>query len=592
MDPTDEVSTGFHGEERSGRRLVDELPVGSQIGPYTVVGTLGQGGMGQVLLGNDPRLHRQVALKRLLSSGPSAGDRARVVREARAAAQVNHPNVATVHDIIEHGLQAFIVMEYVEGETLATLLRRERLPIDRVVGIGLQLAAAVAAAHAKGVIHRDLKPANIQLTRDGTVKVLDFGVSGTTTRFITATSTAPHGEIREHQPGTRGYMAPEQLLAGHADERSDVFSLGVVLFEMATGQRAYIWVDELDLAAAMARTVRRADAADGHVPRRLADVIAKALALDPARRLQSAAALKAALEGLDRSARPAGGAPSLRRMVSGAGIAVPLLLLSAIFFGLLTSTAFNVTTGRVPPFVHDSPKDWFELGLRSFVAPGLYISAMVVVGWAALFALRVLSLIGTIDRVIGRVRSRVSQVVARLGLDDPIVFGQAVAAAGLAALLIVIWGFADLLLACFTTISDGEASRLAALGPGHRGAWFRFALDVLLLAFGCAIVRIRWLRRARPPGQPGWPLTPIVTLAIATMLLSELPYRLLWQNQAERIEFAGNRCYVLGTNEGTGLIYCPDTPPPRIRVVEMNDRALQRLGRPRESIFTAPDSSR
>src|SRR5262249_26218481 len=143
MDPTDETATGTHSRDPGGSRLADDLPIGTEVGPYTIIGTLGQGGMGQVLLGTDRRLHRQVALKRLRSAGPSKTDRMRVLREARAAAQVNHPNVAMVHDIIEHGEQAFIVMEYVDGESLASRLRRDRLPIDHVAVIGRQLATAV-----------------------------------------------------------------------------------------------------------------------------------------------------------------------------------------------------------------------------------------------------------------------------------------------------------------------------------------------------------------------------------------------------------------------------------------------------------------
>src|SRR5947208_10715493 len=202
-----------------------DLQPGTRVGPYVIIDRLGRGGMGQVFLSSDPRLHRRVALKCLFFSTVEGDDRRRrILREARAAAAISHPNVATIYDVIEHEGRAFIVMEYVEGESLAARLKRERLPIGAVLSIGRQLAAAVAAAHATGVIHRDLKPANIQLLPDGSVKVLDFGVakataiasssSPTTRRQTPATEPARHALA-----GTPGYMSPEQMLGREVDDR-------------------------------------------------------------------------------------------------------------------------------------------------------------------------------------------------------------------------------------------------------------------------------------------------------------------------------------------------------------------------------------
>jgi serine/threonine protein kinase len=261
---------------RSGDDLDDEedLPPGSHVGPYIVVDRLGRGGMGQVFLGSDPRLHRKVALKCLTPSQPggeSTGDddlRQRILHEARAAARINHPNVATIHDVLEHEGRAFIVMEYVEGESLAARLIRERLPIERVITIGRQLAAALSAAHAKGVIHRDLKPGNVHLTPEGSAKVLDFGVAKAATALATASTTraavSTRGARESGQlgsPGTPGYMSPEQMLGGAVDERSDIYSLGVMLFEMSTGRRPFPSTDPVALAAAVAQRPPRADGA-------------------------------------------------------------------------------------------------------------------------------------------------------------------------------------------------------------------------------------------------------------------------------------------------------------------------------------------
>jgi serine/threonine protein kinase/tetratricopeptide (TPR) repeat protein len=272
--------------------LADLLP-GTRVGPYTIVDRIGRGGMGQVFLARDQDLHRRIALKCLLTPAAAAGDeRTRILNEAQAAAAINHANVATVYHVIEHGDRLFIVMEYVEGENLEVRLRRERLSIERVVAIGRQLTLALKAAHAHDIIHRDIKPANIQMTFDEKVKVLDFGVART---GHTIRSMA-HG-------GTPPYMSPEQLLGRRLDERSDIFSLGVVLFEMATGRRPFRGNGQTELAESHAKGAPRADAIDSRVPPPLADVIAKAVSIDVGERFQSASEVDWALEAVEQTLR-------------------------------------------------------------------------------------------------------------------------------------------------------------------------------------------------------------------------------------------------------------------------------------------------
>jgi serine/threonine protein kinase/TolB-like protein/Tfp pilus assembly protein PilF len=289
------------GDLEEPAELADLSP-GTQLGHYIIVKRLGRGGMGQVFLANDQELQRDVALKCLLSSrrGPAA-ERARVLREARAAAAINHPNVATIYQVVEHGDRAFIEMEYVEGETLAARLKRELLPIDRAIAIGCQLAAALAAAHSRDIVHRDLKPANVQITPDGSVKVLDFGVAGVFAPSSIGSSKAATGVATFRGGGTPAYMSPEQLLGHHMDDRSDIYSLGVVLFEIVTGRRPYTSIDPLELVRAQEKGAPRADAIDLTVPGPLADVIAKLLEVDPADRYQSAREAKSALEEQERA---------------------------------------------------------------------------------------------------------------------------------------------------------------------------------------------------------------------------------------------------------------------------------------------------
>jgi len=284
----------------------DELAPGTCVGPYVIIGSIGRGGMGQVYMGSDPRLRRKVALKCVFRSPAGHGRRLEILHEARAAASVMHPNVAAIHDVVEHENRAFIVMEYVEGESLAARLKRQPLAIDQVIAVGRQLASALAAAHACGVVHRDLKPGNVHIATDGAVKVLDFGIANaprTSTSTAAGRATAASDPVASvAQPGTPPYMSPEQLRGSAGDQRSDIYSLGVVLFEMATGRRPHLESEAAELVEAIAKGAPRADAIDRRVPRDLADVIAKALAVDVDSRFQSATRLRAALDRL--SVRP------------------------------------------------------------------------------------------------------------------------------------------------------------------------------------------------------------------------------------------------------------------------------------------------
>ncbi|TVQ33074.1 MAG: hypothetical protein EA376_03195 [Phycisphaeraceae bacterium] len=226
----------------------------STIGPYTIDRELGRGGMGVVYLGHDSRLDRAVAIKALPEHLAMDPDRlARFEREARTLASLNHPNVAGIHGVEEQGGQKFLVLEYVEGETLAERLDRGALPMDEAIDIAIQIAQGLEAAHDKGVIHRDLKPGNIMLTREGAAKVLDFGLARTADG--TPSSTGLSGETNAptltspayaHSPtipgaimGTAGYMSPEQARGRPVDKRSDIFSFGCVLYEMLVGGRPF-----------------------------------------------------------------------------------------------------------------------------------------------------------------------------------------------------------------------------------------------------------------------------------------------------------------------------------------------------------------
>ncbi len=270
----------------------------ASIGPYRVVERLGAGGMGEVYLAVDTRLNRRVALKYL--SDPSLDvphARERLLREARAAAKITHRNIAAIYDILDTGTPPCIVMEYAAGETLASVAARGPLPCERVLEIGAQLADALAHAHAAGVIHRDLKPANIVLAADGNVKVLDFGLARV--REVEkewANPDVPTREAIESRTGdfagTPAYMSPEQLVGRPATPLSDIYSLGVTLYELLTGRLPFDGPTTPDLVyEVLSKPTPSASAANGAVPPLLNTVVARAMARKPGDRYQSAAQL-------------------------------------------------------------------------------------------------------------------------------------------------------------------------------------------------------------------------------------------------------------------------------------------------------------
>jgi len=211
--------------------------VGERIGPYEITGQLGQGGMGVVYRARDVRLERDVALKVLpagLNNDPQT--RRRLLREARAASQINHPNVVTIYEVAEYGGTQFIAMEYVDGKTLARAI--PMLP-EEAIACAIQIAQALVKAHAHGVIHRDLKPGNIVLTRDGLAKVLDFGLAVQTASRPETDQTVTVASTVGSIAGTPAYMSPEQAEGQTTDAQSDIFSFGAVLYEMLSGQRAF-----------------------------------------------------------------------------------------------------------------------------------------------------------------------------------------------------------------------------------------------------------------------------------------------------------------------------------------------------------------
>ena len=319
------------------------LEVGSRLGHYDVTALIGEGGMGEVYRARDTKLERDVALKVLPQAFTDDPDRlARFEREAKVLASLNHPNIGHIYGLEEAEGQKALVLELVEGPTLADRIAQGAVPLDEALPIAKQIAEALEAAHEQGIIHRDLKPANIKVKDDGTVKVLDFGLakafqpdasdpimSQSPTISLTAAATQMGMVI-----GTAAYMAPEQAKGKVVDKRADVWAFGAVLYEMLAGQKPFLADDVSDTLALVLKFEPEWDVLPGDTPPRLRQLVQTCLQKDPKQRVADLQDVRLAMEGVfettgSASSEP-GVVPTLRVWQRPVSIAVAVLAALAV----------------------------------------------------------------------------------------------------------------------------------------------------------------------------------------------------------------------------------------------------------------------
>ena len=322
------------------------LSAGDKLGPYEILALIGSGGMGEVFKARDTRLHRPVAVKILRSEHLSKEiSRQRFIQEARAASALNHPNIVTVYDIDQQDGVDFMVMEYVAGRTLDARIPRQGMRLNEALRVAVQIAEGLLRAHTAGIVHRDLKPSNIMVGDDGPVKILDFGIAKLTER----TDISEHEETRtEHSEtdegrvfGTAAYMSPEQAEGNRLDIRTDIFSFGVVLYEMLTGHKAF---GNSTRVATLASILREEPKPIDHIPADLDKVIRRCLRKDRTRRFQHMddvlVALQEVKDDVDSGATTVpiakllGSRSSAGRQAAGVKIALGAALLGAASLGV------------------------------------------------------------------------------------------------------------------------------------------------------------------------------------------------------------------------------------------------------------------
>jgi hypothetical protein len=348
------------------------LVSGTKLGPYEIQSALGAGGMGEVYRARDTRLDRIVAIKILPSHlSENAEARQRFEREARTISSLNHPNVCTLHDVGHQDGVDYLVMEYLEGETLADRLRKGPMPVEQVLKYAIEICEGLEKAHRSGVVHRDLKPGNIMLTKTG-AKLMDFGLAKTSvaspgaTSGLTATLTTPVGShpltAQGTVVGTFQYMAPEQVEGKEADARSDVFALGAVLYEMVTGKRAF---EGKTAASAMAAVLERDPAPISSLrptsPPALERLVKTCLDKDPDERWQTAHDVKLQLRQIAESGSQAGMTASSAAAVPVASDKSKRRYLRWALLGLTIAAA--AAAGYLARVPHPAPPVWGGLNL-------------------------------------------------------------------------------------------------------------------------------------------------------------------------------------------------------------------------------------
>ncbi|MGE0592812.1 MAG: serine/threonine-protein kinase [Vicinamibacterales bacterium] len=563
---------GVVGPRAPGGRpgAAEPLP-GPQWGNFSLLRRLGAGTFGEVYLAHNLWLNQAVALKLLRPEHSHASN----LKEAQQLARVRHPNVAIVHGADRHDGRLGFWMDYVDGTTLADALDTQGLMRDTEVALtGAELCGALAAVHAAGIVHRDVKAQNVMRRReDGRLLLMDFGAG----EYLNAPRLPGDGAA-----GTPLYLAPELLRGGRATVASDLYALGVLLFHLRSG-RFPVEADSFDdLRSAHAAGRRLAlDELQPSASPLLVRVIDAMLDPDPSRRYRSAVAARAALLAAiaEQAPRPA---PSSW----GAPLAAVLLTVAFVLaIGSVATSAFNLVLGRTGDFARESVQSMFVLGCRALLAPLVY---MGLAGAAAGLGITVARAAGeALTRRVPRTWRTRRLASSLLGLE-PVLVLDLLAAAGVLAVGGLVGLSWDRLSALTASISTSPLEQVQAIPKAYETEFFLQArsLELFVLLYGFAAYGVFsrvGTGATKVPWRTGVAVVAVPVLAF--LLLRGIPYRVLYQNQAERVDHAMERCYRIGEREDAVLLYCPDVQPPRNRIVSKGDRDL----RPRgviESIFT------
>jgi hypothetical protein len=557
------------------------LSPGDMCGHYRIVRFLGSGGMGQVYVAEDVKLGTPAALKFVaddLLESPDA--RARLQREAARAAQLRfHPHIATVLEFMEIDVKgravAVLAMEYVQGTPASELLHAGPIKAHDAIQWGIQVTHAIEFAHEKGILHCDLKPANLHVERTSAgdhLKVLDFGIA-----------KALYGGRFDDGFGTLPYMSPEQLVSGDCDTRTDIYALGVTVFELVAGRRPFHPEDRRELIAhIIGAPIPNASAFVSGLPRDLDAVLQRAMAKQPDQRFASMAEFRNALEKLIRVASP-------RRVPRAAALVAFVTVLAFItFVGFVTSQAFDQGVGLTAEVRPGTLWLWFVWGIRSLIAPLLFsvilLLAAISMGSAARLMARAArhrsrKLRSTIER-IASLGPRVASLPT--GTTGPVLL-----LVHIGILLVLAVTFRSL-LESFMNFMMASRGSIDALRPSNQAdhELFGYMVTTELLVFCVAWYALLRVRSSRHEREGAVYVAAGLAAAGLSMFLFSARFRILSHNERERVVYGVETCYLIEERGPQALLFCPLAYP---RNVVANISSFQRTGLI-ESIFAPLDT--
>ena len=530
---------------------------------------VGTGSFGSVYRAWDPELEREVAIKILHTYVADVTLKRRLLQEGRALAKVRHANVVNVLGVEAHEERVGLCMEFVQGETLDTALRRHGvLNAREAVLIAEDLCQALSAVHRAGFIHRDIKAKNVMRERAGRIVLMDFGTGRSVNR----------PDVQGDVAGTPLYMAPEVLDGEPATPCSDVYSLGVLIYHLVTGEYPVEArsTDEIRDAHARGRRSllgeRRPD-----LPVSFIRVMSSALAPDPRERCATAGAL---LEALGTVRAPDAVMDRRRRLAVMAALPV-MAVLGMAALGALTSTAFNLGLGR-SGFVDETFSDWLFWGWKTSV-PTFVILIMTLLVFAPVLVVRrlLLATSTTARRVEDTVRSRIDACARRLRLDNASVLASYSILLGVTALAAALWRFRQLLSAlALARVSVASGETLALFSPAFVEAHNQYRW---IFSFVVMLTVVAWIPVAKlvRKGQTlHWGMVVGgAAVTTAAMVLLHFPFRLLYFSKGfEAVSWNNTACYVIGERASDLLLFCPEIELPRNRIVKKGDNAVTPRG--------------
>ncbi|HKE84199.1 MAG TPA: serine/threonine-protein kinase [Vicinamibacterales bacterium] len=565
--------------------LVTEMPTGPATvvdtrvhipeawGKYKLADRVGAGSYGAVYRAWDADLERDVAIKILHHRFGDMRLKDTLLKEGRALARIRHDNVVRVIGVEAHEDRVALCMEFVKGQTLDEIVRRQgTLSAREAIGIGEDLCRALAAVHRAGYIHRDVKAKNVMRDEGGKIVLMDFGTGRAADR------PGAFGD----RAGTPLYMAPEVLENEPASPTSDVYSLGVLLYHLVTG--AYPvdarTIDQLREAHAKRQhrwlSERRPD-----LPVTFMQVVERAIALDPQDRYANPSELLSAL-----SALRIGPHPTLLR-VSKWTVVLAVLVVGMIALGAITSEIFNVALDR-SGFASEGVWDYLVWGRRTSFPPFLIlVMALLTVSALAVLRRLAVAISKRASALDAFAANRFATLGHRLRMDEAPVLASYSLLISAAALAAAWWYFTPLILALVSRISTASADDLALLSPRYvtYHNYYRGVFSAVVM-IAVAVWYPVW-KLVRKGQSVHWGMVAGgILVTCVSMALLHFPHRLLYFNKSfDAVSWNNERCYIIGERNNDRLLFCPSSPPPRNRVVQAGDKALVPLN-VRESIFT------